>query len=101
MPVVGKKVTNLLMLNANGPMSIRALANDLGRDHKDVHTDVRRLENVGLIGRKKMIASLFPVTLWKPVFCWRHDRLSNRKWIRSKHNVTKIRNVAKTIPAGL
>ena len=34
-------------------MSIRALANTLGRDYKNVHTDVRRLENTGLIGRKK------------------------------------------------
>ena len=41
----------LKKLHANGPMSIRALSNDLGRDYKNVHTDVRRLENVGLIGR--------------------------------------------------
>ena len=40
-------------LHANGPLSIRALANDLGRDYKNVHTDVRRLEDVGLIGRTK------------------------------------------------
>jgi predicted transcriptional regulator len=43
----------LKKLHANGPMSIRALANDLGRDYKNVHTDVRRLENIGLIGRTK------------------------------------------------
>jgi predicted transcriptional regulator len=43
----------LKKLHANGPMSIRALANDLGRDYKNVHTDVRRLENIGLIGRAK------------------------------------------------
>jgi predicted transcriptional regulator len=34
-------------------MSIRALAKDLGRDYKNVHTDVRRLEKIGLIGRAK------------------------------------------------
>jgi predicted transcriptional regulator len=34
-------------------MSIRALANELGRDYKNVHTDVRRLENTGLITRTK------------------------------------------------
>ena len=45
--------TLLKKLHANGPMSIRALANDLGRDYKNVHTDVRRLENVGLVGRTK------------------------------------------------
>ena len=43
----------LKKLHANGPLSIRALANDLDRDYKNVHTDVRRLENVGLIGRTK------------------------------------------------
>ncbi len=43
----------LKKLHANGPMSIRSLANDLGRDYKNVHTDVRRLENIGLIGRTK------------------------------------------------
>ena len=41
----------LKKLHANGPMSIRALAKDLGRDYKNVHTDVRRLENIGLIER--------------------------------------------------
>ena len=34
-------------------MSIRALAIDLGRDYKNVHTDVRRLENIGLVQRTK------------------------------------------------
>jgi predicted transcriptional regulator len=43
----------LKWLHANGPLSIRALANDLGRDYKNVHTDVRLLENIGLIGRTK------------------------------------------------
>ena len=45
--------TLLKQLHAKGPMSIRALANDLGRDYKNVHTDVRRLENIGLVGRTK------------------------------------------------
>jgi predicted transcriptional regulator len=34
-------------------MSIRALANDLERDYKNVYTDVRRLEDIGLIERAK------------------------------------------------
>lgn len=38
--------TLLKRLHANGPMSIRALAKDLGRDYKNVHTDVQRLENI-------------------------------------------------------
>jgi predicted transcriptional regulator len=43
----------LRKLHANGPMSIRVLANDLGRDYKNGYTDVRWLENIGLIGRTK------------------------------------------------
>jgi predicted transcriptional regulator len=43
----------LRKLHANGPISIRALANDLGRDYKNGYTDVRWLENIGLIGRTK------------------------------------------------
>ena len=41
----------LKKLHAIGPMSIRSLAYELRRDYKNVHTDVRRLENIGLIGR--------------------------------------------------
>ena len=43
----------LKSLHATGPMSIRGLAKDLGRDYKNVYTDVRCLENIGLIGRTK------------------------------------------------
>ena len=43
----------LKKLHTNGPMSVRALSRKLGRDYKNVHTDVRRLENIGLIGRTK------------------------------------------------
>ena len=43
----------LKTLRMNGPMSVRALANELGRDYKNVYTDVRRLERIGLIGRTK------------------------------------------------
>lgn len=43
----------LKTLRTNGPMSVRALASALGRDYKNVHTDVRRLEHIGLIGRTK------------------------------------------------
>ena len=32
-------------------MSVRALSKELGRDYKNVHTDVRRLESFGLIER--------------------------------------------------
>ena len=43
----------LRKLRTNGPMSVRALAKALDRDYKNVHTDVRRLETIGLIGRSK------------------------------------------------
>ena len=41
----------LKTLRTNGPMSVRSLANELSRDDKNVHTDVRRLEGIGLIDR--------------------------------------------------
>ncbi|MBW1836043.1 MAG: MarR family transcriptional regulator [Deltaproteobacteria bacterium] len=41
----------LKALHKSGPMSIRGLSNELGRDYKNVHTDVRKLENAGLISR--------------------------------------------------
>ena len=43
----------LKKLRTNGPMSVRALARTVERDYKNVHTDVRRLEQIGLIGRTK------------------------------------------------
>jgi predicted transcriptional regulator len=43
----------LKKMHANGPLSIRVLANELSRDYKNVHTDVRRLEKIGLIERTK------------------------------------------------
>jgi predicted transcriptional regulator len=41
----------LKVLRKKGPLSIRALAKELNRDYKNVHTDVRRLEALGLIER--------------------------------------------------
>jgi predicted transcriptional regulator len=41
----------LKTLRAKGPMSIRALARELGRGYKNVHTDVQRLKEIGLIER--------------------------------------------------
>lgn len=43
----------LKKLHATGPTSILALANELRRNYKNVHTDVRKLESIGLIGRTK------------------------------------------------
>jgi predicted transcriptional regulator len=41
----------LKRLRKIGPMSVRALANELERDYKNVHTDVKKLESLGLVGR--------------------------------------------------
>jgi predicted transcriptional regulator len=39
----------LVRLRKEGSMSVRALAKQLGRDYKNVHTDVARLVELGLI----------------------------------------------------
>jgi len=41
----------LKTLRTKGPMSVRALAGEQGRDYKNVHRDVKLLERVGLIER--------------------------------------------------
>jgi predicted transcriptional regulator len=43
----------LKTLRTKGPMSVRALAVEQGRDYKNVHRDVQQLERIGLIGRTK------------------------------------------------
>ena len=45
--------TLLRFLRREGPMSIRALAKALTRDYKNVHTDVKELERIGLVTRVK------------------------------------------------
>ena len=42
----------LAALRKEGPMSVRALAKRLGRDYKNVHTDVTQLAGLGLIERR-------------------------------------------------
>ena len=42
----------LARLKALGAVSVYALAKDLGRDYKNVHTDVRQLADLGLIERR-------------------------------------------------
>jgi predicted transcriptional regulator len=43
----------LAQLRAEGPVSIFALAKRLERDYKNVHTDVTRLADLGLIEKKR------------------------------------------------
>lgn len=43
----------LRTLRQSGPFSVRALAKHVGRDYKNVHTNVASLERVGLIERTK------------------------------------------------
>ena len=56
LPVLLKNLTParwtlLEALKRSGPMSINELARLLGRNYKNVHTDVTRLLELGLIGR--------------------------------------------------
>jgi len=54
-----KRLELLKALRAEGPMTVRALADQLGRDYKNVHVDCAALEAAGLIERDeqgKMIA---------------------------------------------
>jgi predicted transcriptional regulator len=53
----------LKTLRTAGPMSVRALANHLKRDYKNVHTDVRRLEQIGLVDRDKDGKAKVPWTI--------------------------------------
>ena len=40
-------------LRAEGPMTIFALAKRLGRDYKNVHTDITRFASLGLVERRR------------------------------------------------
>ena len=43
----------LQKLRTEGPLSIYELAKRLGRDYKNVHTDVSQLAAIGLVERRK------------------------------------------------
>lgn len=45
--------TLLERLAGDGPLSVRELARRLRRDYKNVHTDVRRLAELGLVERRE------------------------------------------------
>ena len=46
-----KRLELIEQLKRQGPMTVYALAKKLGRDYKNVHTDVKALEQWGVIGR--------------------------------------------------
>ena len=48
-----RRLAVLKTLHALGPISVRALAKELGRNYKNVHTDIQALERLGLVTRKK------------------------------------------------
>lgn len=54
------RVGVLRRLRQEGPLTVRALSKALGRDYKNVHTDVRALEHVGLLSRDKDERVLVP-----------------------------------------
>ncbi len=46
-----RRMALLKRLHLIGPVSVRALSKELERDYKNVHTDIRALERVGLVTR--------------------------------------------------
>ncbi|MCF6229280.1 MAG: MarR family transcriptional regulator [Gammaproteobacteria bacterium] len=46
-----RRLEALKTLRQQGPLSVRALSKSLKRDYKNVHTDIRALEDVGLLER--------------------------------------------------
>lgn len=46
-----RRLEVLKTLRQQGPLSVRALSKQLGRDYKNVHSDSRALEDVGLLQR--------------------------------------------------
>ena len=48
-----RRLAVLKTLHALKPVSIRALAKELGRNYKNVHTDIQMLERLGLVIRRK------------------------------------------------
>ena len=51
--VTPKRLEILKTLRQQGDMSVRALSKELDRDYKNVHTDAKVLEEIGLIERSE------------------------------------------------
>ena len=60
--LTSQRLALLKTLHAVGPVSIRALTKALGRDYKNVHTDVQALQHVGLVTRQRDGRWLVPWT---------------------------------------
>jgi predicted transcriptional regulator len=60
--LTSQRLALLKTLYTIGPISIRALAKALGRDYKNVHTDVQALQHVGLVTRQRDGRLLVPWT---------------------------------------
>ena len=48
-----RRLEALKTMHDKGPMSVRALAKDLGRDYKNVHKDMQEMERIGIVVRDK------------------------------------------------
>ena len=59
-----RRLALLKTLHTIGPVSVRALSKELGRDYKNVHTDIQLMERIGLVSRKKDGRVLVP---WKRI----------------------------------
>ena len=60
--LTSQRLALLKTLYGVGPVSIRALAKALGRDYKNVHTDVQALQHAGLVTRHRDGRLLVPWT---------------------------------------
>ena len=60
--LTSQRLALLKTLYTIGPVSIRALAKALGRDYKNVHTDVQALQHVGVVTRQRDGRWLVPWT---------------------------------------
>jgi predicted transcriptional regulator len=59
-----RRLALLKTLHTIGPVSVRGLSKELGRDYKNVHTDIQLMERIGLVSRHKNGRVLVP---WKRI----------------------------------
>jgi len=55
-----RRMAALKTLHEHGPLSVRALAKELGRDYKNVHKDMQEMEKIGIVVRDEQGLLLVP-----------------------------------------
>ncbi len=89
-----KRLEILTFIRSQGPISIRSLSSKLHRDYKNVHTDVKVLEDCELIARKEDKAYV----PWSEVIASLSLKGSTR--IRPLRNKRKTNGLKKVTTAG-